>query len=96
MSLKHMDITYLKKDMKFKPYRDVEYGINKFVGGTYLITNKMSNFNDKIYDSYINSCNLYLKNFQSNHWSYQIKKEKELYKIENLKNFRNNFISGTG
>ena len=53
----------------------------------------MSNFNDKIYDSYINSCNLYLKNFQSNHWSYQIKKKKELYKIENLKNFRNNNLS---
>ena len=27
----HADITYLKKDIKFKPYRDVEYGINKFV-----------------------------------------------------------------
>ena len=26
----HADITYLK-DIKFKPYRDVEYGINKFV-----------------------------------------------------------------
>ncbi len=53
----------------------------------------MMNFNDKIFKSFKYSRNLYLEQFKSYHWKYQINQKKDLYKIDNLKNFRKNKLS---
>ena len=53
----------------------------------------MIEFEKKILENFQLSQTNYVNNFKSYHWDYQIKKKKDLYKIENLKNFRKNDLS---
>ena len=53
----------------------------------------MMNFNDRIFKSFIYSSNLYLEQFKSYHWKYQINQKRNLYNIDNLENFRKNNLS---
>ena len=52
----------------------------------------MIKFEKKILENFEHSQKNYETNLKSYHWDYQIKKKKNLYKIENLNNFRKNFI----
>ena len=53
----------------------------------------MIKFEKKILENFEHSQKNYETNFKSYHWDYQIKKKKNLYKIENLNNFRKNDLS---
>ena len=53
---------------------------------------KMLEFKNKILKSFNYSNEIYDNNFKSYHWEYQNRK-KDLFKIENLENFRNNKLS---
>jgi putative sugar O-methyltransferase len=53
----------------------------------------MLEFKKKILKSFNYSNRVYENKFKSYHWEYQNRKKKNLFKIENLENFRNNRLS---
>ena len=53
----------------------------------------MKEFEKKILENFRFSQENYENNFKSYHWDYQIRKKENLYKIENLKDFRKNDLS---
>ena len=53
----------------------------------------MNEFEQKILKNFNFSQENYVNNFKSYHWHYQIRKKNNLYKTENLKNFRKNNLS---
>ena len=53
----------------------------------------MKEFEKKILENFKLSQENYKNNFKSYHWNYQINKKENLYRIENLKDFRKNDLS---
>ena len=53
----------------------------------------MIEFEKKIMENFHSSKKNYENQFKSYHWDYQISKKENLYKIENLKDFRKNDLS---